>query len=250
MAWCLSFLKDERKLLKELRSNALRCYPEDGCFSLPWMGDMLRDIDRLWYDGRLLSSVRACYGGLILEIDEDDISVAAYVMESDYGDKLFMRFNRHLFHSLKFPEDRDDEGYHTGGLLCMDRLECLINIVLHESVHILLTVCDKQGHREDTDVHNEEFQKICRNLFGQTDPQHGLVHGMLHNMPLDEIKERLTPGRAVLVYRDEEWHAGRVVRVTGNTRVMVKCSRHDGKRKRQTTYSVHPGLVRICEDCD
>jgi len=244
MPWCDSFVHrplppgEIRKRIDKLYRWCEKTFPSDACFNLKWVADMLRVIDRMWYDRKLLQSIIDEYGSLELEIDESNPMVAAYVWESDDRDEIYMCFNRILFHRLHFEKDR---GYHSGGILCRTQLQCFMHIVLHESIHLLLTYCDKVGIRPDDDHHNDEFQRIALNLFGQSDPQHGLIEGLLHKHDLPTIRQNLKNGCHVTYFRKRQnrWIFATVVRIKSKDAVVI--------RQGHKEHTVHPGLLKLCD---
>lgn len=178
--WCSALLNktfspaEIAAKFSDLEQFARASWPEDGMFSMEWLAAVMQRIDKLWYDGYLLPKIYATYGGLHLYVDSEHERVAGYVEETADKESLSLHMNRSLFASLFTKQER---GYHSGGLLCEDRLVCMLHVILHESVHLALTLCDKLGHRADIRDHGKEFNRIVKNMFGQTDPQHGLIPG-------------------------------------------------------------------------
>jgi hypothetical protein len=238
--WCLTLLhkKIPEKLIAQklatLETFAKKSFPENGCFNMKWLASVIQELDKLWYDGKMLPSIYRSYGGLQLYVDSPEEKVAGYVLESADKSKISLHINRDLFASLFKKEER---GYHSGGILCEDRLICLLHVLLHETVHLVLTLCDKLGYRPDIRDHGKEFNKIVKNLFGQTDPQHGLIVGFEQFHDLDTIRKNIKEGSRVEVFMDGEWVPGKVTR-KGSKWVKVDCGKHG-------EYTVHAGLLRI-----
>lgn len=238
--WCLSML--HKKLKKhqiqerfdELESFARGSFPETGCFNMNWLRQVIEKIDELWYEGKMLPDLYRVYGGLHLYVDSPEERVAGYVMETADGKSISLHMNRDLFASLFKKQER---GYHSGGLLCEDRLVCLLHVILHESVHLILTACDRQGFRPDIRDHGKEFNKIVKNLFGQTDPQHGLIPGYEQFHDLNTIRNSLKPGTKVEVFLDGGWYPC-MVRKKGYKWVEVET-------RPEVSYTVHAGLLRL-----
>jgi len=229
--------KFSKKVIKHkldtLEAFARRTFPETGCFTMQWLSSVVEKIDELWYGDLMLPELYRTYGGLHLHVDAPEERVAGYVLEKADGSSISLHMNRDLFASLFKKQER---GYHSGGLLCEDRLICLLHVILHETVHLILTLCDRQGFRADIRDHGKEFNKIVHNLFGQTDPQHGLIPGYEQFHDLDTIRKNIKPGKHVEVFVDGAWLPGRVHK-KGYKWVDVNCD--------QARYTVHAGLLRI-----
>ena len=238
--WCKDILK-QKLTEKEIKNKiqewdlfARRDFPANGCFNMEWIADVLRKIDELWYDGQLLPGIVKAYGGIHLYVDDQREQVAAYVL--DGGDKISLHMNRDLFATLF---KNDENGYHSGGLLCKDRLTCLRNVLLHETVHLVLTLCDKTGFRQDVRDHGKEFNRIVKHLFGQTDPQHGLIPGHEQFHDLNTIRSSIQTGSSVEVQVDGHWIPCKVLH---KGRKWVKVSAND-----KDVFSVHAGLIRLID---
>ena len=260
-SWCkeilikkLSPIQRQRKF-STLEKFARASFPVNGCFSLEWLAHIVEKIDELYYQGRMLPQVYEIYGGLRLHVDSPEQEVAGYVLESADCKNLSLHMNRDLFASLFQKEER---GYHSGGLLCEDRLVCFLHVVLHETVHIILVACENQGHIRNIRDHGKEFKRITRHLFGQTDPQHGLIPGYEQFHDLETIRKNIRPGTHVQVYlgrtggpEDEhtnpsvsryKWVDARVVK-KGRKWVKVKLL----EQGKPVFITVHAGLLRLVE---
>lgn len=242
MSWCLALLdkKFNKKTINQkftaLEKFARKSYPKDACISLEWLGKVVRKIDKLWYDDKLTKSLQATYGGLNLQIDVKDPRVAGYVLETDQGRAIGLHINRDLFASL-FSSSAPGAGYHSGGLLCKDTLICFLHVLLHETVHLVLTLCDRIGLRRDVRHHGKVFNQIIKNLFGQTDSQHGLLKGYNQYHSLDDLHRLVKVDSAVEVWIHGVWKAGKVEK-KGTKFAVVNCGRN-------TRYKVNMGLLRI-----
>lgn len=217
-----------------LSEFAKKTFPASGCFTLDWLGEVLVTIDKLWYDGKLLPGVYHAYGGLQLHLDNAETRVAGYIKETGDKKTISMHMNRDLFAALF---QRQEAGYHSGGLLCRDRMVCALNVILHETVHLALTLCDKLGHRPDLRDHGKEFNRIVKHLFGHTDAQHGLIPGYEQFHDLATIRQGLRPGLAVEVFVDGAWQPCRVNRKGYK---WTHVTTDSGQR-----LTVHAGLLRL-----
>lgn len=242
--WCRQWIDDPPHLSSvEIQRRLQKLYDWgertfDPCFTVGWLAALLDQIDELWYEGRLMHEIGKAYPQFEIRLSVDEYRVAGFVEESNDGQVLYFHMNRRLFNQLF---QRKEKGYHAGGLVCDDKMKCLMNIVCHESVHLLLTVCDRIGAWQDRNPHGKVFQKIVKALFGQTDPQHGLIAGLEQLRPLEHVKKDLRKGTQVYVFIRDKWIPGKVVKKRSNTIEVVCGSRH-------THFQVHPGLVRLPRD--
>ena len=241
-------------------------FPIDGKFPLTWLSAVLVKIDELWYHNLMLPLLTKTYGGLELQVDEkekilcksrnkwecqsssqkqyknstEDPRVAGYVLETVDGSKITLYMNRHLFANLF---KKQEFGYHSGGLLCKERLVCFLHVLLHETVHLILTMLDRIGFRTDVRDHGKDFNKIIRNLFEQTDSQHGLIDGYEQYHDLQTIRKNIKVGDKIDIFVNGQWVPG-IVEKTGYKWVNVKCKASSSLHK-ITFYRVHAGLVRL-----
>lgn len=216
---------------------------QDGCFEVEWLRETVETIDRLYYKGLLLPMINRTYeDGLEVEIETGERQVAGYVMESPDRHRLILSMNRRLFHDLFLPDrkPRGDRGYHSGGLLCRSRLDCFLHVLLHETVHLALTVLERSDFREDARDHGKEFSGTVRRLFGQTDAQHGLIDGFEQARDLDDIRKHVRPRQRVEVFVNGGWSPA-VVSKVGRKWVYLTLDRRAERLK------VHLGLVRPLE---
>lgn len=218
-----------------LKQYAQSCYPDHGDFPLKWLGDVISKIDELWYGQLLVKALTDVYGGLQLGVDEKEERVAGYVLEAHDGSSITLSMNKTLFIQL-FQSQRDG-GYHSGGLLCKERLVCFLHVLLHETVHLVLTMYDRIGFRVDIRDHGKDFNVIIKNLFGQTDSKHGLIPGYQQYHDLETIQKLVQQGSKVEVFVDGQWKKG-IVEKKGYKWLNVKCNEKD-------MYRVHTGLIRI-----
>lgn len=239
--WCREILvrkftqKQIHDKTKTLLKFARKTFPVSGCFTLDWLGEILVKIDHLWYDSLLLPSVIRTYGHFTLYIDDSERHVAGYIKESYDKTSISMHMNRDLFADLFKQKER---GYHSGGLLCKDRLVCALHVILHETVHLALTLCDKLGYRKDIHDHGKEFRQIVQNMFGHTDPQHGLIPGYDQTHDLETIKKSIKKNMMVEVFDGNKWSPCQI-KHKGKTWIRVL------KTDDQQVLSVHVGMIRL-----
>ena len=136
-------------------------------------GDVLLKIDELWFENEVFPMATQMYGGVGIYISINEPKFSGYIEES--RDSISFHINRNLVMNLF---TQGDTGYHSGGLLCKDRLTCLLHVMVHETVHIALTICDRLKLHDDTKHHGKVFQRITNRLFGHTDSKHGSYFGV------------------------------------------------------------------------
>jgi len=249
--WCLEYLHTKlspceiKRRVSLLRTNAEKGFPESGCFELEWVGDCVREIDRLWYKSRLLPALTKRYGGLLIKYHRpkkggSDEGIAAYVEETHRGRRINLFVNQHMAGVLFAKGQR---GYQSGGLLCKDKLQCFLYVLLHESLHLVLTLCERCGLRNDEDFHGPEFQAAVHNLFGQTDVRNGMLADMEHHHDLETTRREIarTPRQRVLLFTTDGWVPARTVGLTPDGR-MARVVNPGGDG---TVVEVHPGLLKL-----
>ncbi len=194
-------------------------------FSLEWFCHVLEKMDEIYYENQLLPQVAQHYGGMNVSVKVDDEQVAGYV----YNTKKSVSFciNRDLFRELF---TGGDQSYHAGGLVCKDRLVCLLHVILHESVHLALLICRPKDVRH----HGQHFNRLTKILFGHVDSQHGLIKGLNPQYDLQTIQQRLHRGQLVKIYINHTWIPAKIVKVN---RKQVYLSNDD------QNFTVHAGLV-------
>jgi len=245
MHWCVSILDRKltdaeiRQRIETLTQWAKKTLPKDGNFNLAWLGQLMRRIDDLWYDGKLLAALTQHYNGLVLRAYVDVETVAGYVKENKNGTKIYLHMNRALFTELFAKKSK--VAYHAGGLLCEDLFTCFLHVLLHESVHLLLMLCDKLGERKEINHHGQDFNRAIRNWFGHQEQQHGLIPGFHQTHDMDTIKKYAQPGALVDIFDNGHWIPARVVKRSRKHVEAKECCKSRGSR----TLDVHLGLVRV-----
>lgn len=230
-----------RRRFGALRRFALSSIPVSGQFTQKWLTQIIAKIDELWYDGVLLPQLSRVYRGFHIRVErrlkKQRRPVAGFVEESRDGQTISLCMNAALFESLF---QAREHGYHSGGLLCTNRLDCFLHVLTHETLHLLLTLADRLTGRDehDDDHHGDTFMRVVHNLFGQTHPQHGLLEGFNQYDDLATLRRRLKPGLRVELFWKRIWIPAVVVRKTPGVEDL--CVRARGKE-----FTVTPGLVRI-----
>ncbi len=206
--------------------------------AVQWLKQVLYKIDELWYHQLMIPYVHRAYRDFVIRVDNDIPDRVAGLVQ-DQSDSITLHMNEELF-DLLFAEKRD-YGYHSGGLLCKERMVCFLNVLLHETVHIILTVFECLKLRKDVHIHGREFKSIIKKLFGQTDAQHGLIKGYYQRTDLQTIRKNVHKGDTVEVLVDGLWKTATVSN-TNSKWVTVKT--HDDSQN----YRVQFGLVRLLGD--
>jgi hypothetical protein len=231
--WCEGIIKDTVYDIQKAsdKFESLTTFARKGKVTLQRIEPIFKMIDKLWFDGELIPKLTKVYGGINVHVNIDKTVVAGYVIESAGGIDLFL--NSELFDSLF---KNGETGYHTGGLLCTDKLICLLHVLLHETVHVVLTLCESMGKYKDVRHHGKDFDRITNHLFGHTDSKHGLIVGLNHAYDLDTIKNSIRVGQKVNIFLDFRFVEGKVTK-RGKSRVDIDTGKD--------VYSVHMGLVKI-----
>lgn len=226
--------KEIKYKFESLYNYASKCFSQNSHYAFDWFQDVVHKIDQLWYSNLLLVNLKNAYTvGLVLEIDEkhEDQRVAGFVRE--VGSKIVLSMNKYLFQALFHS---NENGYHSGGVLCKNAMICFLHVLLHETVHLILTMYDKLGLRKDHRDHGKEFNRFIKNLFGQTDSQHGLIDGYEQYDDLDTIKKQVKKNMPVEIFVNGHWVKA-VVLKKGYKWVYAKVDDDE--------YRIHIGLVRL-----
>lgn len=171
-------------------------FPDHGRFTLKWLAKTLGKIDELYYCGQLIRFLCQEFGGVHIETAVDEAKTAGYV-EINSQKQIELRLNQSMFIDL-FQES--NPGYHAGGTLCTNSYECMIQVLLHECIHLALTLFEAQGLVKDAREHGSQFMNIARNMLGHCDSQHGLVPNLVHTESLCEIKKQIQVGDRVACF--------------------------------------------------
>jgi len=237
--WCLDWIRSKpsphlvEQRLEELYQEARHGYPENGCFLKPWLLGVLQTIDRLWYDNQLMEQLRSTYKRFEVHLDKVPSTEDAAFVHEPSSNVIALHINRSLFNGLFRKKER---GYHSGGLLCQDRLKCFLYVLLHETVHLLLTLCDRLGLHDDTREHGQVFRAIVKRQFSQTDTQHGLIDGYDQTHDLNRIKVWCKTNDNVEVFINGKWQSGSIQK---------RGSKWYHVRVDDATFKTHVGLLRI-----
>ncbi len=218
---------------KEYKKSAQNGFAKDGKFSMRWLAYTLKKIDEIYYKNQLLPFVNMLYGRLLIKPVVDEVETAGFVVENSDGD-LELCLNQQLFIDLF--EGQDNPSYHAGGLVCRDRFSCISQVLLHETVHIALTLCDKFGLYDDSrNNHGKVFMRLATGMFGHCDKLHGLIKDLIHSKSLCENAKNIREYDEVLVFFKHRFVPCIVKRIF-RKKVEVEI---DGE-----TYTVHMGLLK------
>ena len=149
-------------------------------------------IDQLWYDGHMFPAARQEFKTIkFLPYLRDDETNAGMIADDLYDDgsrSVEIIMNRDMFNSLF---RHNEPGYHSGGLLCEDRLSCFLGIVTHESIHLFILILELNNFVPPQSEHSALFSEIRKHWFNQSDNKHGLIPKMYQRHSLPEIKQFL-----------------------------------------------------------
>jgi hypothetical protein len=201
-------------------------------FTMRWLAGVLRKIDELYYANQLLAFISQAYGKLYIKGFVDEVQTAGFVVENDeHG--LELRLNQKLFLDL-FEEGHNS--YHAGGLICDNVFHCVSQVLLHECIHLALTVCEKMGVYDDARHHGKTFAHIAKRMLGHCDTQHGLIKDLVHTTSLCDIKQTLVIGLHVLVFFKNRFVPAIIEKIY-RKKVDVNIS--------NSVYTVHIGLIKL-----
>lgn len=142
----------------------------------------LRAIDKLWYDNRLGRECQRKGWRFVfnrLPISEQDAGEVRLV-----GKDLHLVVNLEKFRKIK------GAVYQMGGLPCSSR-DCLLHLLLHESLHVALL-------HEDPG-HGPLFKTLSKQMFGHHHHQHGLFPEFPNPHSIPRLL-KLGPGEIVDMY--------------------------------------------------
>jgi hypothetical protein len=242
--WTLKYVKgckysdeEKKQKFKLLYKFAVKDYPESGCFEKVWLFNILNKIDKLYYGGKLVPEIMILYEDFPVEYDIKNKHIAGYVAEKKRKQLLKFYMNRNLFTNLF---KNNEHGYMAGGVLCKDRLECFLHVVLHETVHLLLTIMEKLNIRKDVHYHGKTFQSIINNLFGHEDTLHGLLDNYENYHSVDFIRKNTNIGDNVEAFVNSLWINGIITKKMKN-KVEVEIYLNGKYLKLKMLY----GMIRI-----
>ena len=157
-------------LWKELYARAAMIIPPNFTnFTNDQLEGVFRIIDEVYFVGRL-QTIMDSKGSPLTFDTLRSINTAGYCKTSFCSlTKKMLRsiisMSKKVFTDIPIGETR-----FSNGIPCYTRLECLLNVFLHETIHLLgFASCNHLKMH-----HGPLFQKIVLNLFGQTDFRHEL----------------------------------------------------------------------------
>jgi hypothetical protein len=107
----------------------------------------------------------------------------------------------------------------SNGILCSSRLECLLNVLVHEMIHMLMEMtCPYfkamifQTKKKQKNIHGKEFKAIALNLFGHTKANHRLHHTLkeehYHRFAPPSKAKKSKKWATTMVKQFEAWRDG------------------------------------------
>ncbi len=95
-----------------------------------------------------------------------------------------IKLSKKIFNDVIF--QTDDDKRKANGIICINRLDCLLLTFEHELVHLITYMFYNKGGHDDL------FKGIVKNLFGQTDIRHDLFQELEGDVPeMDYTKVRV-----------------------------------------------------------
>jgi hypothetical protein len=215
-----------------------------GRINLQLLWKMLADVDKMWFSGKLIPGLSDTYANVELAVHDNsdgNRGIAGFVLLHRNG-TIEMSFNEPLFAGIF---KKNEYGYHAGGMLCRSRFDCFMHIMLHETVHLALSLCETLGYWNDSDPHSARFQEICASFFGHTNHNHGILIGFNQTLPLAKIKDNVKVNQKVRVFVTEDDGTRKfkdaVILRKGKQRAEVLLA---GKK-----MAVHYGLICATANC-
>ena len=222
---------DSKATYQTFCASSQKKFPENGKFELTWLARSVKFIDHLYYKNQLMAYISLLYGRLKIQSTVSEASTAGYVVENNEAG-LDLCLNQKLFIDLFA---KKNISYHAAGLLCSDKFSCLSQVLLHECIHLALTVIEKLGFHDDNRHHGQTFMHIARNMLGHCDATHGLVAGLTHTESLCDIRKNLKIGQDCLVFFKCKFVDGKITDIF-RKKVEVEIQ---GLR-----YIIHVGLIK------
>lgn len=216
-------------------------------FTEDWVRKLIHVIDDIWFNGIISNGIKYKYEGpLRLHFDIKNLQsspsqpvIVGYVQESNRRKHINLHMNVDLLTGLFKESLPHKSGYLCGGLKCDSLIKCFIQALVHELVHVFLSILDKALLYDDSEenIHNDTFQKITKNLFGHTDIKHGFIPEIYQFQDLEQIKNSVKKG--------EEWFVAQI----GNNPKPIKIHSFMGEDKVcSSDYCVNMALLRTKEE--
>ena len=209
---------DHKSFFRQLYDYSIQINPACEIFSDnwtdKWLYKIIKKIDEIWYQRKLIEFLKRMYAKVECEFVSDSLHIAAFVSDDDSTDGVVgLYVNKDLF-AVLFKDG--DTSYHAGGLVNLDNLGCLLHILLHESVHLLLSLCKKVNYRNKKEHHNQLFRRLIRTMFGHQSHKHGLIRGLNPTMDVSELCKYLHVDAEVYIFLPSERRLakGRVEKIT------------------------------------
>ena len=226
--------KEIKNKFENLRYHSSTNFPQNGKFTKQWLKNTLLKIDSLWYKGCLFPLLTKIYGGTKLRFFSKEKD-AGYITEDFQDKQISLHINRKMFMQLFL---NGDQSYHVGGLICTDRLSCLLHVLLHETAHLLITVCDTLKYIKEKQHHGKIFARFTCFNFGHVDISNGLISKLNPNMNLITLRKNLFVGQKVTAFINRSHENVIILQIRGKT-ASVRLL------KSRKQYTVHIGLLKI-----
>lgn len=188
---------------EELRTWSLE-HGVKGCqVNQVWLVGLLKEIDRVFYEKHLLAMCRKAFKEVRLSTPlTSESMVGGLVVPTDQF--ILFQIPLDLVSRLSFPENKTS-GYYVAGQLCQSAFECLLPVILHETIHLFLlswAMIQELSHqiKKKKKVypggrvpHDGMFKRLAKQWFHQTDYRHGLFDHLPQTMSFEDHKSQLGP---------------------------------------------------------
>lgn len=240
-SWCKDFItrkhKYDARKFETMISFARKGFPVSGCFTPTWLKKVVNQADKMWFDDQLMANINKAYKShdLLPRLMNDDDNVAGFVVENKNKNKITLRMNCKLFSNLF---SNGEHGLHAGGNVCTTKLRCFIDVLVHEMVHMFLTLCETINIREDKIHHGKLFNKLTRELFSHTSSRHGLINKYDQTHSIGELKKLVHPGLSCTVFINNKFMPCKVVK-KGYHNIIVQLDHN------KRLFKVYIGLIKL-----
>lgn len=170
-----------------------------GCFETRWLGNVVAELDRMYFDGYLLYYLTQLRGGLRIGPRANMGTSIGFVFSPSESDKKIDRYitlemNAEIIAAIF---QGTEPAYQAGGFTCTTRFECFLYCLEHEFIHVFMWLCVDLGLRnDDADHHDTQFTSMLRRMFAHTSRMHGITPGV-PSAPLDRQRIRNSIARLV-----------------------------------------------------
>lgn len=261
-------------LVNKLRTWSLRTGQQQCPVEDKWLRRLVMQIDKLFFDNQLLAMCRQAFGRVLFKTPTVEDSFPGGLVEP-HESYISFQIPKQLVSRLIFPPQ---QGFYVAGQLCQSPFECLIPVVLHETIHLFLlswsvirsvmkaSSSQKDRHRNRNQsgpdpgtviAHDGVFRTLARHWFGQTDYQHGLFNQLPKTQTFQQHRKSFKVGQSVEYNsptHPDQWHKAKLIKL-GYRHAQLKLqspssSSSFAERDASQTnhYQTHIGRIRHIQD--